>query len=389
MEFWLKKNQCTGCGACSNICPKGAIKMVEDECGFKYPVIDQYKCINCGLCKKTCPILEIQSNDKKIQKVYAAWSKDKDNRFISTSGGMFTELAKEIIKQHGYVVGAAYNEQNMVEHRIVNDLQHLEELRQSKYLQSDTLDIYKDTKKLLDANELVAFCGAPCQIAGLYKYLKKDYSNLLTIEFICRGMNSPKAYRFWLKEIENKENKKITKVWFKYKENGWKKSPKCTRVDFNDGTHKIYNGGENKFMSGYLNSNLYIRPSCGNCQFKDAQRQADIILADFWGITSNLDDDKGTSLVMINSDNGDNYFEKIKNNIYYEERNLEEIYEGNVCFKSSVNINSKSEEFLKKIDDNNFSQMVDKYGKKSFFAKCVGKIKRMLKNKKAKYKRKI
>lgn len=380
MEIWLEKKDCTGCSACANVCPKNAITMVEDENGFKYPQIDHEKCINCGLCKKTCPIVEKSINNRFLKPIaFAGWSKNEDIRYTSTSGGLFTEITKPIINNGGYVVGAAYNENNMVVHKIVSDLAGLEELKQSKYLQSDINTIFRDVKKLLNEDKVVAFCGAPCQVAGLQKYLQKDYSNLLTIEFICRGMNSPKAYRAWLSEIENKENKKVKKVWFKYKINGWKSSPKCTRVDFDDNTHKVYSGADNAFMSGYLGPNLYIRPSCGNCRFNNLPRTADITLADFWGIKNELDDDKGTSLILVNSDKGMQYFDSIKNNIFYEQRDLEEIYEGNVCFKSSVKINKKSEEFLQKLDDNNFSEMVNKYGKKSFLSKFIGTVKRVLK----------
>lgn len=382
MENWLSKKECMGCGACANVCPKNAIKMVEDEMGFKYPVIDQNLCINCGLCERTCPIVKkFNDNKSSSPEVYACWSLNEENRYKSTSGGAFTEIVTPILKNGGYVVGAAYNKENMVEHKIVNKLEDLPQLRQSKYLQSDTLNIYKETKTLLDENKTVAFCGSPCQIAGLYNFLKKDYTNLLTIEFICRGMNSPKAYRCWLSEIEQKENKKVIKVWFKYKVNGWKTSPRCTRVDFADGSYKVYDGDGNKFMSGYLGPNLYIRPACGECHFNGLPRQADITLADFWGINKELDDDKGTSLVLINSDNGKKYFNNIKDNIFYEEKSLDEIYEGNVCFSTSVKINKKSEEFLKELNENNFSQMVNKYSKVPIYKKIGRKIKKIIKQK--------
>lgn len=381
MKMWIEKKECTGCGACSNICPVNAIKMVEDECGFKYPQIDNKKCIDCGACNRICPVLK-KGENKNYEKpiVFAGWSKDENIRYTSTSGGLFTELTLPFINKGGYVVGAAYNTDNMVIHIIANDKEKLEKLKQSKYVQSDTQNIFKETKKLLDENKEVAFCGAPCQIAGLKNFLKKEYENLLTIEFICRGMNSPKAYRLWLKQIENKENKKIKRVWFKYKVNGWKKSPRCTRVDFDDNTYKVYNGDENTYMAGYLGPNLYIRPSCGECKFNGVQRQADITLADFWGVKKELDDDKGTSLILINSDKGTQYFNKIKNNIVYEERNIEEIYEGNTCFNNSVKINKNSFKFLKELNENNFDKQLKKYGKESLVRKIKNKIKKLLKN---------
>ena len=381
MDLWIDKNKCTGCGVCSNICPKSAIKMVESEDGFKYPLVDKTVCINCGLCKNTCPIIEKKANIRfKKPRVYAGWSKSEDIRYTSTSGGLFTEITKNIINQNGYVIGASYDNNNMVEHKIVNSLEGLEELKQSKYLQSDTKSIYRDTKKLLDNDKKVAFCGSPCQIAALYKYLKKEYKNLLTIEFICRGMNSPKAYRSWLSEIEHITNKKIKKVWFKYKVNGWKKSPKCTRLDFTDGTYEVYNEDKNTYMCGYLGPNLYIRRSCENCQFNGINRQADITLADFWGIKKELDDDKGTSMILVNSEIGLKYFNDIKENIIFEERDIEEIYAGNVCFNTSVKINKKSERFLKELNETNFSTLVNKYSKVSILHRVKNKIKKTINN---------
>ena len=381
MEIWLEKKDCTGCGACKNVCPKGAIEMVQGDDGFKYPSINQNKCINCGLCKKTCPILGKAILDRlDTPLAFAGWSKDENTRFTSTSGGIFTELTKPIINKNGYVVGASYNEENLVEHKIANNFLELDNLKQSKYLQSDTKNIYQGTKKLLDNDKTVAFCGSPCQIAALYKFLKKDYPNLLTIEFICRGMNSPKAFKAWMSEIENRKRKKIKKVWFKYKGNGWKTSPKRTRVDFSDGTYQIYDDYKNTYMVGYLESNLYTRKCCSSCKFNTMPREADITLADFWGITKTLDDDKGTSLILVNSNKGLDYFEDIKENIFWQKRDINEIYKGNSCFTTPVKTNENSDKFLRELNDKNFSYLVKKYSKKTFFQRQKDKIKYYLKN---------
>lgn len=149
---------------------------------------------------------------------YAVWTKDSDVRFKSTSGGAFTEFAKKIIDNDGYVVGAQYDKDNLVEHVMVSDYDGIERIRQSKYIQSRIGNVYCEIKDKLNQDKLVGFCGSPCQVAGLYAYLGKDYDNLITMDFICRGMNSPKAYKAWLNEIEKKEKSKATRVWFKYKE---------------------------------------------------------------------------------------------------------------------------------------------------------------------------
>ena len=165
-------------------------------------------------------------------------------------------------------------------------------------MQSAIGDIFFKIKTYLHNGKTVLFCGTPCQVSGLYAFLGKRFDNLITIDFICRGVNSPKAFISWIDEIEKQEHKKVKKVWFKYKQEGWKASPKCTRVDFYDNSFKVYFGAKNLYMSAYLGPNLFIRPSCGKCDFKDFPRVADLSLGDFWKVDKSLDDDLGTSLIM-------------------------------------------------------------------------------------------
>lgn len=374
------KKNCTGCAACSNICPKNCITMESDNMGFSYPKVDSSSCIECGLCEKSCPLLAEDSPQHfTTPMVYAAYSKDKALRFNSTSGGIFTELARKVIRQGGVVSGAKYDNDNMVEHCLIDDEKDLDLIRQSKYLQSRIGYIYREIKNNLLSGKKVAFCGAPCQVASLYQYLGKDWENLITIDFICRGMNSPKAYYYWLKELEQVNGSKARRVWFKYKENGWKASPRCTRVDFENGESKVYSGKENLFMCGYLGPNLYIRPSCGDCHFKGAPRRGDITLADFWGLESKLEDDGGTSMVMLNSDKGKELFECIRDNIICEKHNYSEIGAGNVCATDSVPIPKMSEAFLSELGTLPFSRLIDKYTRVSLPQKIWRKVKRIWK----------
>ena len=374
------KKKCTGCATCSNICPKGCILMMEDEMGFQYPVVNHEKCIECKICEKRCPVLN-EERPKHHEKptVYAARTKNSNLRYCSTSGGIFSELAACVIEQGGVVCGAKYDENNLVEHFLIENVQDIEKIRQSKYMQSRIGDIYQNIKKQLQSKRLVAFCGTPCQVAGLYQYLGKEYENLMTFDFICRGVNSPKAFQHWLKEIEEENRSKVTRVWFKYKQNGWKASPRCTRVDFSNGQFKVYSGSDNTFMCGYLGPNLYIRPSCGDCSFKGTPRLGDITLADFWGLDSVLEDDGGTSMVMINSFKGEDLFLKLKERIEYEEHDFSEIGAGNVCADGSVTINPKSELFLKSLGSAPFSKLVEKYSKPNFPVRVLKKAKKIVK----------
>lgn len=314
---------------------------------------------------------------------YAVWSKNCEIRYNSTSGGAFSEFAKAILADGGLVAGAKYNSNNLVEHVLIDDYEGIEQLRQSKYMSSSPGNIYKEVKEKLIAEKTVAFCGAPCQVAGLYSFLGKEYDNLFTMDFICRGMNSPKAFKAWLNEIEKQEGCEVTKVWFKYKEGGWKSSPKRTRLDFENGTYKVYEGAKNLYMYGYLTSNLYIRPCCGNCQFKGVPRKSDVTFADFWGIEKELDDDKGTSMLLINSEKGKKYFEKIRCNLNVHKKEFETIFAENPMFLTSATVPAEGHEFLVDLDNFSFSDDLKMHGgypiSPSLWKRCAKKAKRLIK----------
>lgn len=367
---------CTGCSACQMICPKQCISMKTNEFGFNYPEINYDKCINCDLCLKSCPIICNHLEKNELKKVYACWSKDSDNRWESTSGGMFFEIYYVLNQVFSdlYVCAAEYDEKNNVVHNIYDDEDNIKKFRQSKYTQSDMNDCFRNIKKLLCNKKHVLFCGTPCQVAGLKQYLGKEYDKLITIDFICRGVNSPKAYRKWLDEIEQNEQSRVKRVWFKYKKNGWKKSPMCTLIEFDNGNQKILEGKANAYMRGYLGPNLYIRDSCGHCKYKGADRMSDITLGDFWGIEENLDDNCGTSLLMVNSFFGQKIINLLINRCIIYEKNVENVVNGNVCFNESVKINPQSFDFLKEIDCIPFSKCIDKFTHVSVLTRIKNKL---------------
>lgn len=376
-QFWLNKDECTACAACANICPQNVIQMNNDRYGFSYPVISD-GCINCNACQNVCDKRSLYADlNEKTPKTYAAWSQDEKTRFTSTSGGIFSELSHVILEKGGCIAGAQYNRDNMVEHVLIKDEEGLNRIRQSKYVQSDIGFVFREIKKVLEEGKLVAFCGAPCQVAGLYAYLGKKHDNLITFDFICRGMNSPKAYRAWLDELEKMQGSRVSRVWFKYKSGGWKKSPRCTRVDFINGNHIILDGNENLYMMGYLQGNLYMRPSCGNCQFKGAPRQGDITLADFWGLDEMIDDDKGASMVLVNNEKGAQLLDEVRERLTLYERSFDEIFAGNVCFDKSVEISPYSMKFLAGLDAIGFSKAMKRYGRMPIVTRAIKKIIRM------------
>ena len=328
------KNNCCGCNACGDVCPKGAISFQTDSEGFWYPVVDAGKCVDCGLCEKVCPIInvaELKKNDLPQSVCYAAEHKNLEVVFDSTSGGLFSALAEETYKMKGYVGGAVYGQDfKSVYHFISNERKDLERLRSSKYLQSNVEGFYNKVKELADAGERVLVCGTPCQMAALRSFLGKDYENLIIVDFICRGINSPKVWGKYLDSFEERYGSKVVWAKSKCKELGWRNLTQ--KVILEDGRHIYEPKDINNFAKGYLLTGTYCRPSCYECKFKGYPRIADITLADFWGVEKvdkSLDKDLGTSLVMLNSKKGDAFYELVKRRIKFVPVSFEEAVKGN------------------------------------------------------------
>ena len=357
-------NICTGCSACSNICPKKCIEMIEDEKGFKYPRIDYTKCIHCNQCKNICPVLKDNISSRPLE-AYAAFANDKKIRMNSSSGGLFTVLANEILKNDGIVVGATL-ENHVVKHIIIDNLKDLEKLKKSKYVQSDINNIYKEVKKNLDKNIKVMFSGTSCQVAGLKSYLKRDYSNLICIDVVCHGVPSPKVFDKYLDSIEKKHNVKVTDVNFRSKVNGWNPFS----IDIDGDNKKIISEGiyENVYMKAFL-QNLILRNSCYDCKFKNFKAQSDITLGDYWGIEQvhgdddNFLDNKGVSLVFINTIKGRNIFKNIFSKIYYKKTDIDEACKYNTAITKSVNKSNKYNEYWNNVSFEDTEGELDEYTK--------------------------
>lgn len=356
----VKSKKCTGCGACENVCVEKAISMFTDQEGFWYPAIDGKKCIRCERCLDVCPVYNleeidcVEKTDQEI-KVYAAWSLDQEIRYHSTSGGIFSELAFYVLKNGGYVCGAVYDDEQMVKHLITNQVKELERLRQSKYVQSEMGDIYIKVEKLLRENKTVLFCGMPCQCKGVFNYCKAkdtDMSNLYLIDFICRGSNSPKIYRKFLDELKDKYESDISKVWFKNKTYGWNRF--STKIEFANGESYLKDRYHDLYIRGYIEANLFIRPSCTVCKFKGLHRMADLTLADFWGIQLDEDgmenSDAGTSMVMVHTERGEKLWDAISSHIYKVDKRVEDVIPGNYCFEHSVQHGVHRNQFMEDLD---------------------------------------
>lgn len=354
----IEKKMCCGCGACVNVCPKKAIKMIEDKFGFKYPTVDKKKCINCGLCEKVCPIKNKIEETKNIQE-YACYNKNEFERLKSSSGGIFILLAKSIISKKGVVFGATLNNDNVVEHNYSESIGGIKQFMGSKYVQSNINLSYCQVKKFLDEGRYVLFTGTPCQIAGLKKYLKKDYKNLYTQDIICHGVPSPLVWEKYKEYRLKKDKNRPIEISFRNKDNGWN----MFNLKFNyKGKEYKKNQSDDLYMKAFLRDTI-LRDSCYDCKFKDNKRMADITLADYWGVENvhtNLNDDKGISLMLINSEKGKELLKLIKKDIFLFETNIEKALPYNPAIKKSAKIDKKRNEFFENLDKMDFKKNVKK-----------------------------
>lgn len=325
----LDKANCCGCSACFSACPKHCITMNKDEEGFLYPKVDLSLCIDCGLCEKVCPIIN-KGSTQKPQITLAAFNKDEETRRASSSGGVFSLLAQKVIDADGIVFGARYNDDLSVSHDFTDTILGLRAFRGSKYLQSNMLDNFGKVKRFLDDGRKVLFSGTSCQIAGLNRYLQKPYPNLITIDCVCHGVPSPSIWKSYISEIGIKP----IKVIFRDKRNGWK-NYQVTIIGKNQKNQsEVF--WENPYMQTFL-SNLNLRPSCYNCPSKGGSSYSDITLGDFWGIEHidpNVDDDKGTSLVLINTPKGEKLFSGL--DVEFKEESYEDAVKYNPSIEVSV-----------------------------------------------------
>lgn len=310
----IDKHNCCGCEACVQVCPKHCINFKQDQEGFFYPTVDEDICIQCGLCEKVCPVLH-HYEERRPQEVLAAINQNEEVRMASSSGGVFTLLAEHIIDQGGIVFGVRFDDEWLAVFDFTENKEKLAAFRGSKYLQARVGDSYVRCKEFLDQGRQVLFSGTQCQIAGLLHFLRKPYSNLLAVDFICHGVPSPKVWSKYLDEVVSAGRRAISDISFRDKRLGWKCFSFAIDYDERNRNYTLTSAfPENPFMRAFL-ENLILRPSCYKCPAKGGRSHADITIADFWGIQQihpEMDDDKGISLVLIHTDKGQQALQRDK-----------------------------------------------------------------------------
>lgn len=293
---------CCGCGACVNVCPRRCIAMQENREGFLYPEVDAKRCINCGLCEKVCPLLK-NPTQHEVLAVFGAKNLDDVVRSQSSSGGMFSLFAQKVLEEGGVVFGAALDAELGVRHIAVRDKEQLCLLRGSKYVQSVTGTVYREVRTELKKGEKVLFSGTPCQTAALRYFLGSAFANLVTVDVVCHGVPSPLVYRKHLNDLALLAGEPVVQVRFRDKEKGWKGGETLflTRT-------RRFGAAKRKepYMRLFL-KNVSIRPCCGSCLFNNRRNLADLTIADYWGIDRqypSFDDDRGVTLVIVNTAKG-------------------------------------------------------------------------------------
>ena len=349
-KMYKNKEKCCGCGSCEQICPKHAIVMKEDNEGFLYPYVDYEKCNNCRLCEKKCPIGDYENKTDNIRQCYLAYDKNIDNRINSSSGGVFSLLAKRILTNHGIVSGASFDEHWNVHHICIDNDYKLHMLMGSKYLQSRMENIYNEIEYYLKEGRTVLFSGVECQISGLKHFLGREYNNLYTVGVLCHGVPSSRVWHMYLDWQKELNNSSIKKISFRNKDYGWKKYN--VKIEFENGNiySKVFY--DDSYMKLFL-ENICLRPSCYECQHKKLERDADISIGDCWGVENtvpDMDDDLGTSVVLIHSEKGKQLFDSIKEYINHKESVVDEVLPKYADSRHSVDKHVNRRKFFKEIN---------------------------------------
>ena len=364
-----KKEECTGCASCLNVCKYGAIRMTPDEEGFSYPLIDGKKCIDCQACQKVCPANKRGSSSARPLEIYSGWSIDEDVRMKSSSGGAFTVLAEYVLNSEGVVFGCMLNEHLVAVHDYIEKVEDIEKLRGSKYVQSEIKYNYLKAKEFLNEGRLVLFSGTPCQISGLNAFLRRDYENLITVDIICHGVPSPMLFEDYKRYI--KEEKKITEIrniQFRDKKKSWILfNIKIQGIDKSTNEGKVYYGGwlKDKWIRGFLSDN-FLRKSCYHCKYSNIQRISDFTIADWWGYMPQKDEDysflrKGVSSIACNTSKSVKLWGMLKEKFIYRRRTEREYLRSNPSLTHAFAIPETRTSFWFDYRNKGFKYVANKY----------------------------
>ena len=377
IKLFNKKEDCCGCSACANICPKGAITMEADGLGFLYPKIDEAKCIKCGLCKKVCSFNSNYDRSLNLNEpeVYAVRHKDLKEIVTSRSGAVFIALSDWVLNKNGIIYGAGYTGHFRVVHKRAVTKIERDEFKGSKYVQSDLNTVFKQVKNDLENNQYVMFSGTPCQTAGLRAFLKLTGVNidkLFLIDIVCHGVPSPYFWRDYIDYIERKNKQKVIEVNFRDKTKfGWTAHKESFKLE------DTYTYTYTYTYTFY--QHIMFRRSCGVCHFTNLKRPSDITIGDFWGwqkVNPEFNaDDKGVSLILLNTEKGIKLFQLIKQEINFIKTDTEHCMQPNLQHPSVIH--PKRDEFEKDYIKYGFVYVAKKYGNLGWKYKVLDSLRKV------------
>ncbi len=385
----INNNDCAGCYSCFNSCPQNAISFRLNNEGFLVPSINNEKCIECGMCQKYCPIIENQLTENlDIPISFAAWSKNAQTRIKSSSGGVFTEIAKVVINEGGVVFGVAFDNFFKAKHISIENEEDISLIRGSKYVQSHVDDAYEKAVSIALKGRPVLFSGTPCQIAALNLFIRSNPGiEIYTCEVICHGVPSESVFRSYLNYLSKLKNSEVKEFSFRDKTLGWKKFG--TKIIFNNSDEYFLMHRKDPFMIGFLR-NIYLRPICYDCPFAKIPRFSDITLGDFWGVPKELDDHRGVSAVIINTPQGEKLFDKVSN-VDKVKVSLGKIASHNIrLVNGHLERVPYRKDFYKLLETNGFQAVMEKYLKPySLLKKCLLAIDFIIYNKRKRQLKKV
>lgn len=341
-SLYSEKKDCCACGACLNVCPKQAISMVEDECGFHYPQIDEILCLRCGRCKQVCAFQNSKIENNPVE-VFAGITKDENLRKASASGGIFAAIAQKALEKGYIVFGAALHPDFSVKHVGIKSVEELPKLQGSKYTQSDTGHSYDKVKKYLEQGCNVLFSGTPCQIDGLYGYLGKHSEHLFTIDLICHGVPSNQMFQDYIKTLGHD----VTNFMFRDKSIGWG----INGSTFVNGKKKRIWQSSSSYLYYFTKGWIY-RENCYQCKYTCKHRPADITLGDYWGIEKQhpeylgkdgWDEAKGISVIIVNTTKGEQLLNIADDTLDLRSSSFEKAAAGNGQLKYPCKADKRSE----------------------------------------------
>lgn len=374
INVYENKNCCI-CNACTQVCPTNCISLKSDKEGFAFPVVDIDNCIDCDRCDEVCPMLTHNESRTCIETV-AAINKNDEIRLKSSSGGLFYILAKKTIEDGGVVFGARFNDEWYVEHSYTESLNGIKQFLGSKYILSNINDSFIDVRKFLSIGRKVLFSGAPCQVLGLHNFLGEEFDNLITVDFICHGVASPKILNLLLKQsvykkIGKSDLKYVKGLSFRDKTNGWHDFGLVAKN--NNGTDEVLLSKEDtkSFWEGF-GANIFLMPSCHFCPAKNLSSKSDITLADFWGVEEILpdfDDNKGCSLLLVNTERAKSILENVSDQ--YEGKTVDKTkaLQKQKGLKHSLPASKYRSDFWKSDIDNNIIENIHYYSNKKTVSK--------------------